>query len=94
MDVLVCSRCACFRQTYYARHGYEGVDAAAAALTGEVLRLPSTGTSGATLRVHVERHEPASRVLDRDAGEALAHLAAAVEALADFSGRLGRKAPT
>ena len=38
---------------------------------------------GGDLRVYLERHEPASGVLDRDAGEALPDLAAAVEALAD-----------
>lgn len=56
-----------------------------------VLRLSGTGTEGATLRVYLERFDPAD--FARDPQEALAPVIAAVEALAGISARTGRQAP-
>jgi phosphoglucomutase len=58
-----------------------------------VFRLSGTGTSGATLRVYLERHEPAAGDLDRDTGDALAPLVAAAEAIAGIERHTGRTAP-
>lgn len=59
-----------------------------------VFRLSGTGTEGATLRVYIERFEPAGGRLDLDTQEALADLIEAAEAIAGISGRTGRNAPT
>ncbi|KQX18362.1 MULTISPECIES: alpha-D-glucose phosphate-specific phosphoglucomutase [unclassified Sphingomonas] len=133
-----------FGRNYYARHDYEGVDAAAAdALMTElrarlaglpgtaigvlrieaaddfayldpvdgsesrhqgirilfeggsrtVFRLSGTGTSGATIRVYIERYEPADGDLGRQTGDAIADLIAAVEAIAGITRHTGRTAP-
>ena len=58
-----------------------------------VFRLSGTGTSGATLRVYLERYAPPGGAVDRPAAEVLADVAEAAEALADIAGRLGRSAP-
>ena len=58
-----------------------------------VFRLSGTGTSGATLRVYIERFEPDPARHGLPVGEALAELVAAAEALADIRGRTGRDAP-
>jgi phosphoglucomutase len=58
-----------------------------------VFRLSGTGTSGATLRVYIERFEPASGDLGLETAEALADLIAAAEALADIRERTGRERP-
>ena len=58
-----------------------------------VYRLSGTGTTGATLRVYIERYEPASGELHRDPAEALADLAAAADAIAGVSERTDRRAP-
>ena len=58
-----------------------------------VYRLSGTGTTGATLRVYIERYEPASGELDRKPDEALADLAAAADAIAGITARTGRSAP-
>ena len=58
-----------------------------------VFRLSGTGTSGATLRVYLERYAPPGGEVDRPAAEVLADVAEAAEALADIAGRLGRSAP-
>jgi len=58
-----------------------------------VLRLSGTGTSGATLRVYLERYEPADGALDRDTGEMLADLIAAAGEVAGIAERTGRTAP-
>ncbi len=58
-----------------------------------VYRLSGTGTSGATLRVYIERYEPAGGELHRGVGEALADLAAAADAIAGITERTGRRAP-
>lgn len=59
-----------------------------------VFRLSGTGTVGATLRVYVERYEPAHGVHDRDTQEALADLIALAESVAQIRARTGRDAPT
>ena len=133
-----------FGRNYYARHDFEGVDAAAAEavmarLAGQladlpgrrigsltvsmadsfayldpvdgstssnqglrvgfeggsrfVLRLSGTGTQGATIRLYLERYEPAAGDLDGDTGTMLAGLAAAAEELAQIAALTGRKAP-
>jgi len=58
-----------------------------------VFRLSGTGTSGATLRVYIERYEPASGNLAQDTPDALAELIAAAEAVASIRERTGRVAP-
>ena len=144
VDALARDHWARFGRNYYARHDYEGVDAAAAdalmaglrgrldTLPGTVLgeltveaaddfayrdptdgsvsarqgvrllfaggsrvvfRLSGTGTSGATLRVYLERYEPADGALDRDTGEALAPIVAAAEQVAGIARHTGRDAP-
>jgi len=59
-----------------------------------VLRLSGTGTTGATLRVYVERYEPASGRLDLETQSALADLIAAAEELAGIAARTGRTSPS
>jgi phosphoglucomutase len=58
-----------------------------------VFRLSGTGTSGATLRVYLERHVPGPDGLDRDPQEALADVIAAADAVAGIRARTGRNAP-
>ncbi len=59
-----------------------------------VFRLSGTGTSGATLRVYMERHEADPALHDQDTQEALAPVIAAAEAVAEIRERTGRNAPT
>ncbi|NKN35467.1 alpha-D-glucose phosphate-specific phosphoglucomutase [Agrobacterium sp. a22-2] len=59
-----------------------------------VFRLSGTGTSGATLRVYVERYEPDATRHDIETQTALADLIAAAETLADIKTRTGFDAPT
>ncbi|MGQ2906419.1 MAG: alpha-D-glucose phosphate-specific phosphoglucomutase [Aliihoeflea sp.] len=59
-----------------------------------VFRLSGTGTEGATLRVYIERFEPADGRLDLDTQAALADLIEAAEAIAGIRSRTGRDAPT
>ena len=59
-----------------------------------VLRLSGTGTEGATLRVYLERYEPADGNLDRETGDMLADLIAAADAIAGITRHTGRTAPT
>ncbi|MDQ0456257.1 alpha-D-glucose phosphate-specific phosphoglucomutase [Rhizobium paknamense] len=59
-----------------------------------VFRLSGTGTSGATLRVYIERYEPDSSRHGIETQEALADLIAAAEELADIKRRTGRDAPS
>jgi phosphoglucomutase len=133
-----------FGRNYYARHDYEGIDAAAAnelvehlrgrlaSLPGTrigpltvaaaddfayldpvdgstssrqgirvlfeggsrvVFRLSGTGTSGATLRVYLERYENDPARLGLATPDALADLVAAAESLAEVRARTGRAAP-
>ena len=58
-----------------------------------VIRLSGTGTVGATLRLYMERYEPAHGDLDADVLDRIADLAAAAEALAGISARTGRTEP-
>jgi phosphoglucomutase len=57
-----------------------------------VLRLSGTGTSGATLRLYIERYEPER--LDLDTQEALADLIAAADEVAGIRTRTGRDRPS
>jgi phosphoglucomutase len=59
-----------------------------------VFRLSGTGTSGATLRVYMERYEPDSARHNQETQAALAPLIEAAENLAGIAGRTGRTAPT
>ncbi len=54
-----------------------------------VYRLSGTGTTGATLRIYIERFEPDATRHDEDVQKALAAEIAAAYALADIKGRLG-----
>ncbi len=57
-----------------------------------VIRLSGTGTSGATLRLYVERYEKSR--LDLETQEALADLIGAADDLAGIHSRTGRKKPS
>ncbi|KGF69549.1 phosphoglucomutase [Hoeflea sp. BAL378] len=59
-----------------------------------VFRLSGTGTSGATLRVYMERHEPDPARHGQETQDALAPVIAAAESLAGIRGWTGRDAPT
>ena len=58
-----------------------------------VLRLSGTGTEGATLRLYLERYEPAGGMLDEQTPDMLAELIAAAEAVAGIARHTGRTAP-
>jgi phosphoglucomutase len=58
-----------------------------------VFRLSGTGTQGATLRVYLERYEPASGDLAAETPAMLAELIAAADALAGIVRHTGRTAP-
>jgi phosphoglucomutase len=58
-----------------------------------VFRLSGTGTSGATLRVYLERYEPVDGDLDRETGVMLADIVAAADAIAGIVAHTGRAAP-
>ncbi len=58
-----------------------------------VFRLSGTGTTGATLRVYLERYEPASGDLDRETGDMLADIVAAADEIAGITRHTGRTAP-
>ncbi len=59
-----------------------------------VFRLSGTGTSGATLRVYIERYEPPDGDLDQETQAALADLIAAAETLAGIRASTGRAEPS
>jgi len=59
-----------------------------------VFRLSGTGTSGATLRVYIERFEPDASRHDIDTQEALADLIAVADEIAGIKERTGRTEPT
>jgi phosphoglucomutase len=59
-----------------------------------VFRLSGTGTTGATLRVYIERYEPDPTRHNIETQEALADLIVAAQSLADIKERTGRDAPT
>ncbi|MBW6532248.1 alpha-D-glucose phosphate-specific phosphoglucomutase [Sphingomonas sp. RRHST34] len=58
-----------------------------------VFRLSGTGTSGATLRVYLERYEPAGGSVDAETGDMLADIVAAAEQLAAIRQHTGRERP-
>ena len=59
-----------------------------------VFRLSGTGTSGATLRVYLERYEAPDGVLNAEIAAALADLVSAADDLAGIARHTGRDAPT
>ncbi len=59
-----------------------------------VFRLSGTGTSGATLRVYIERYEPQDGNHELDTQAALADLIAAAEELASIRSHTGREKPS
>ncbi|WP_054308969.1 alpha-D-glucose phosphate-specific phosphoglucomutase [Mesorhizobium sp. 1M-11] len=59
-----------------------------------VLRLSGTGTSGATLRVYIERYEPDQSKHGLDTQEALADLIAAADDIAGIKHHTGRDKPS
>jgi phosphoglucomutase len=58
-----------------------------------VFRLSGTGTSGATLRVYLERYEPVTGRLDADTTEMLSEIVAAADAIAGIVRHTGRTQP-
>ncbi|QKD04777.1 alpha-D-glucose phosphate-specific phosphoglucomutase [Mesorhizobium loti] len=59
-----------------------------------VFRLSGTGTSGATLRVYIERYEPDKAKHDIDTQVALADLIAAADDIAGIKSHTGRNKPS
>lgn len=59
-----------------------------------VFRLSGTGTSGATLRVYIERYEPDASRHDLDTQQALADLIAVADQIAGIKSRTGRDKPS
>jgi phosphoglucomutase len=59
-----------------------------------VFRLSGTGTSGATLRVYIERYEPDKARHDLDTQDALADLIAAADDIAGIKSHTGRNKPS
>ena len=59
-----------------------------------VLRLSGTGTVGATLRIYLERYEPADGQHDLDTQSALAGLASIADSIAGVHERTGRAGPS
>ncbi|WP_137133483.1 alpha-D-glucose phosphate-specific phosphoglucomutase [Rhizobium sp. FKY42] len=59
-----------------------------------VFRLSGTGTSGATLRLYVERYEPDASRHNIETQAALADLIAVADEIAEIRKRTGRDAPT
>ncbi|RVC40615.1 alpha-D-glucose phosphate-specific phosphoglucomutase, partial [Mesorhizobium sp. M4A.F.Ca.ET.090.04.2.1] len=59
-----------------------------------VFRLSGTGTSGATLRVYIERYEPDQARHDLDTQEALADLIAAADDIAGIKSHTRRDKPS
>ncbi|MER9617964.1 alpha-D-glucose phosphate-specific phosphoglucomutase [Mesorhizobium sp. M0207] len=59
-----------------------------------VFRLSGTGTSGATLRLYVERYEPDKNRHDLDTQEVLADLIAAADDIAGIRSHTGRAKPS
>jgi phosphoglucomutase len=58
-----------------------------------VFRLSGTGTEGATLRVYLERYEPADGMIDGDTTAMLQAIIDAAEAIAQIRAHTGRSAP-
>ncbi|MEH3037641.1 MAG: alpha-D-glucose phosphate-specific phosphoglucomutase [Sphingomonas adhaesiva] len=72
---------------------HQGVRVLFAGGSRVVFRLSGTGTSGATLRVYLERYEPAGGDLDADTGVMLAEIVAAADAIAGIAQHTGRTEP-
>ena len=72
---------------------HQGVRVLFAGGSRVVLRLSGTGTSGATLRVYLERYEPVGGRLDADTTEMLAEIASAADAIAGIARHTGRTHP-
>lgn len=58
-----------------------------------VFRLSGTGTQGATLRVYLERYEPADGAIEGDTGAMLQSIVTAAEDIAQIAHHTGRTAP-
>jgi len=58
-----------------------------------VFRLSGTGTEGATLRVYLERYEPADGALNEETSAMLEELIAAADSIAGIARHTGRHAP-
>ena len=58
-----------------------------------VLRLSGTGTSGATLRVYLDRYSDNPATIEADTSIVLADLARAADEIAEIAKRTGRTAP-
>lgn len=58
-----------------------------------VFRLSGTGTTGATLRVYMERYEPNTGNLDEETEPAMTKLVAAAEEVAGIKAKTGREKP-
>ncbi len=58
-----------------------------------VFRLSGTGTSGATLRVYLERYEPKGGTLNAETPAMLAEIVAGADAIAGITRHTGRTAP-
>ena len=58
-----------------------------------VFRLSGTGTQGATLRVYLERYEPAGGSLDEETPDMMAGLIAAADEIAGIARHTGRTGP-
>jgi len=58
-----------------------------------VFRLSGTGTTGATLRVYLERYEPKGGTLDAETPAMLAEIVAGADAIAGITRHTGRTAP-
>ena len=58
-----------------------------------IFRLSGTGTQGATLRVYLERYEPADGNIDSDTTQMLGSIIAAAEDIAQIASHTGRTAP-
>ncbi len=59
-----------------------------------VLRLSGTGTSGATLRVYLEKYEPNAALHNIETQAALADITAAADAIAGIMAKTGRMEPS
>lgn len=59
-----------------------------------VFRLSGTGTSGATIRIYVERYEPDTARHAIETQEALADLIAVADEISELKARTGREKPT
>ena len=72
---------------------HQGVRLIFAGGTRIILRLSGTGTTGATLRVYLERYEPPNGRLNQEPSEMLAGLAKTLEAVVGITRHTGRTKP-